>query len=130
MDFQDDLVEISVFDGTNVATNTYFAPMGIIGSYVGKFRHISLTGVLIDGVAETTTLTIEGTNDEDVANANWAQIYGYDAINNVWVNQVAATNATVIYALRFDNWNFRFIRARIQATAPTNTVIIKARGRT
>lgn len=127
----DDIIEASVNDGTNVANNTYFYNiLGIYGYVVGRFKHISFTGRLIDGLAETTSLTIEGTNDEDFANANWTQLYGYDTINDAWVNIINATNATVDFAWDFDYYNYRFIRARIQATAPTNTVIIKSRGRT
>lgn len=127
--YTDDLAEVSVFDGTNVANNTYFN-MGLMGTLVGKFRHISFTGRLIDGAGETTTLTIEATNDEDLNNANWVQVYGYDARVYAWVNQQTITNGTLDYAWDFDYWNYKFIRARIQTTAATNTVIIKARGRT
>lgn len=127
----DDIVEASVNDGTNVANNTYFYNiLGIYNHVVGRFRHISFTGRLIDGVAETTSLTVEGTNDEDFAGANWVQLYGYDSQNDAWVNIINATNATVDFAWDFDFYNYRFIRCRIQATAATNTVIIKSRGRT
>jgi hypothetical protein len=130
--YTDDLIEASVHDGINVANNTYF--YNILGELLdhvpGKIRHISFTGRLIDGAAETTTLTVEGTNDEDFNNANWVTVYGYDSVNHIWVNQIFATNQTTDFAWDFDFWNYKFIRLRIQATAATNTVIIKSRGRT
>jgi len=128
MDFANDLREWSVADVINVPTGTYFS--SALGEDVGLYRFISATGCLIDGAGETTTLTIQGTNDEDRIGANWATVYGYDSINHLWVNQMTITNGTLVYAWDFDYWNYKFMRALITTTAATNTVIIKARGRT
>ena len=120
--------EWSVCDAVNVPTATYFP--GIGGIAIGEYHHISLTGQLIDGAGETTTLTVEGTNDEDVTTANWVQVYGYDSRTHTWVNQQTITNGTLVYAWDFDYINYKFLRCLITTTAATNTVIIKARGRT
>jgi len=118
-------VEESIADTTNVADGTYYPSS--TGMPYGGYKNLSLSGSLIDGAAETTTLTVEVTDDEDTTNASWIQVYGYDAKNNTVVNSQAATNQTTTYAWDFDNFNYRHLRFKIAATAATNTVIIKCR---
>jgi hypothetical protein len=118
-------VETSIVDTTNVATGTYYP--GSTGLVIGAYKNLSITGKLIDGAAETTTLTVEVTNDSDLVTGDWVQIYLYDVKNDTTVNSIAATNQTTTFALLFDNFNFTNIRFLITATAATNTVIIKLR---
>jgi len=118
----------SVFDGINVPTGTLFPNAS--GIALGEYHHISLTGSLIDGVGETTVLTVEATNDENPTTANWVTIYGYDSRVHLWVNLQTITNGTLVFAWDFDYVNYKYARLRIVTTAATNTVIIKARGRT
>jgi len=117
-------LEQSIADTTNVATGTYYP--AVTGMPVGIYKNLSVTGKLIDGAAETTTLTIEATNDEDTG-GDWVQINMYDVKNDAIVNSIAATNQTMTYALMFDSFNFLHVRFLITATAATNTVIIKLR---
>jgi hypothetical protein len=118
-------VEASIVDTTNVATGTYYP--AATGMPFGAYKNLSITGKLIDGAAETTTLTVEAMNDEDTAAGDWIQIYGYDTKNNATINSVSATNETKTFAWDFDIFNYRHIRFLITATAATNTVIIKLR---
>ena len=117
-------VEASIVDTTNVATGTYYP--AATGMPFGAYKNLSLTGKLIDGAAETTTLTIEVTNDEDTA-GDWIQIYGYNTKTNAMVNLISALNQTTTFAWDFDGFNYRHLRLLITATAATNTVIIKMR---
>ena len=113
-------------DTTNVATGTYYP--SATGMEFGAYHHLSLTGSLIDGAGETTTLTVEGMNDEDTAAGDWITgLYGYDAFADSTVSSIAATNETTIYSLHFDNFNHRYFRVKIVTSAPTNTVIVKSR---
>lgn len=125
MSYQGDIYERSIADAVNVPTGTYYPDAA--GEKLDVFHHVSLTGQLIDGAAETTTLTVEATNDED--GVNWVQIYGYDSRVHAWVNQQTITNGTLDFAWDFDYLNYKFIRCLITTTAATNTVIIKSRGR-
>jgi hypothetical protein len=118
-------IEESIADTTNVANATYYPSS--TGKEFGPYKNLSLTGKLIDGAAETTTLTLEATNDEDTANADWIQIYGYDPKNNIAVNNHFATNETKTFTWDFDNFNYRYLRLKITTSAATNTVIIKMR---
>lgn len=117
--------ETSIADTTNVADATYYP--SATGMAFGAYKNLSITGKLIDGAAETTTLTVEATNDSDTTTGDWIQIYGYDSKNNSIVNSISATNQTTTYALDFDNFNYANVRFKIAATAATNTVIIKLR---
>ena len=121
----DQYVEESIVDTTNVATGTYYPSAD--GSALGRYNNLMLTGKLIDGAAETTTMTVELTNDEDstTANRDWVQIYGYDAKNNTTVNSQAATNETTTFAWNFNKINAKYVRYKIVSSAATNTVIIK-----
>lgn len=118
-------VEASIVDTTNVATGTYYP--AATGLAFGAYKNLSITGKLIDGAGETTTLTWEVSNDEDTAAADWVGVYGYDAVTDTTINSVAATDATTLFAIDFDNFNYRNIRFKITATAATNTVIVKIR---
>lgn len=118
-------LETSLVDTTNVSTSTYYP--SATGLAVGAYRNLSITGKLIDGVGETTTLTWEATNDEDTANADWVQFYAYNSVTDTTVLNASATNQTTLFAIDFDNINYAFIRFKITTTAATNTVIIKMR---
>jgi len=119
--------EDSIIDATNIVSGTYFP--SATGLLYGDFTDLSLTGKLIDGAGETTSLTVEGTNDEDNNNADWIQVYGFDCKNNAVINTVSATNETKTFAWDFDKFNYKFLRFLITTTAPTNTVILKIRRR-
>lgn len=117
--------ESSIVDDTNVADGTYYP--AATGVAFGGYRGFTLTGKIIDGAGETTTLTVEVTNDEDPATADWIQVYGYDTKNNAMVNSVSATAETKTFSWDFDGFNYRYVRFKIAASAATNTVIVKMR---
>jgi hypothetical protein len=118
-------VEASIADTTNVATGTYYPAS--TGLAFGAYKNLSITGKLIDGAGETTTLSWEVSNDEDTAAADWTPCYAYESVTDSTVLSVSATNETKLYAVDFDDFNYRYIRFKIVTSASTNTVIIKIR---
>ena len=112
-------------DTTNVAATTHYYPSST-GFELGGARWFSISGKLID-VDGTLTLTVEATNDEDTANADWIQVYGYDDENNSTVNSLTVTNGTLTFAESFNNANYTHFRVKLVASGATNTVIIKGR---
>lgn len=128
MTYINELLEQVINQGTNVPNATYFPDIN--GLYVGMNHHITLTGTLIDGAAETTTIVVQASNDRD-RTANWiTPIFGYNSVLHTWVDQMSVTNATLNFAWDFDFWNYSFFRIYLTTTNPTNTVNIFARLRT
>jgi hypothetical protein len=122
-DLSDQNVVQTVVDTTNVATGTYYPSSS--GQSTGGYRDLTTTGQLIDGVAETTTLTIEVSNIGGTTAADWHTVYVRDDKNNVNVNSMGATNETKNYALSAPGiGKFAFYRYLITTSAPTNTVKI------
>lgn len=118
-------VEESLLDTTNVAAATNYYPAST-GAPMAGYKDLSLTGKIIDS-DNTTTMTLEGTNDEDTTNADWVQLYGYDTKNNALVNSIAAASTTTTFAWDFDEFNYRHFRVKLVTGDSTNTVIIKLR---
>ena len=115
----------SYYDGSNLAAGThYFASPS--GQSMDGYNDMSLTGSLLDADG-TVTLTVECTNDETVAGANWVQIYGYDTKNASDVNSLTVTNGTLTFAWDFDNMNYKYYRVVVVTTGATNTIIVKER---
>jgi hypothetical protein len=113
---------------TNVATNTYYPSTSGIPN--DGTKDVTITGTLIDGAAETTTLTVEVSNLGGVTATDWMQIKIYDNMNGVVVDSFSATNATVYFAASMDNiGSFAYRRYRIQTTAATNTVKIEEKAK-
>jgi len=115
----------SLIDTTNVTAATNYYPSST-GMAMDGFRDMSLTGQLIDS-DNTTTMTLEVTNDEDAVNANWQQIYGYDSIGNANINSVICASTTKNFAWNFDNFNFSLFRVKIVNGDNTNTMVVKCR---
>jgi hypothetical protein len=118
-------VEESLVDAINTAGATIYYPSSLGATMLG-YRNLSLSGKLIDADA-TLPMTLEVTNDEDATNADWIQVYGYDAKNNSLVNSISAVSGTTTFEWDFDNLNVRFWRVKVVPTDATNTMIIKAR---
>lgn len=114
-----------VYDGTNLAAGTNYYPSST-GASMDGYKNMSLTGKLIDA-DNTTTITVEATNDEDATNADWIQVYGYDTKNNSTVNSIAAASTTTTFAIDFDNFNYNYFRVKIVTGDSTNTIIVKQR---
>ncbi len=118
-------LDTSLVDTTNIAANTYYYPSSSGMAMVG-YKDFSLTGKMIDAAA-TSTLTVEGTNDEVLAGADWIQVWGYDTKNNTLVNSVAVVSGTTTFAWDFDNLNYKYVRVKLVTGDGTNTIIVKAR---
>lgn len=116
------------WDTTNVADGTYY-PSATGSPIPETAESITITGSLIDGAGETTTLTWEVTNDEDTTNASWINVIARDLTNTTetYVQSKDATEATTTYAVQLPTGNFRHIRLKIASSAATNTVIAKVR---
>lgn len=118
-------VQDSLVDTTNIAAGTNYYPSAT-GMSMDGYKDFTLTGKLIDA-DNTTTLTLEVTNDEDPATADWVQVQGYNWNTNAVVASIAAASTTTTYAWDFENLNFTYIRAKVVTGDATNTVIVKAR---
>ncbi len=116
----DDLV-----DTTDISAATHYYPSAT-GGIMDGFTDYSLTGKLIDADG-TLTLTLEVSNDETAAGADWVPVYFYDDELNVLALQKTVTNGTELLALSLNNNNFRLYRWVVVASGATNTVILKGR---
>ena len=116
----------SLLDTTNVGAGPTYLPSSLGMELEGN--DLSLSGKIIEGDAETNTMTVEVTNDEDAANADWEQVYFFNNITNQWANSVTCNAQTTNFALSLDKLNFRRVRVKfVGGASATNTVIIKAR---
>jgi len=118
-------VQDSLLDTTNVTAATNYYP-STLGMSMDGFKDLSLTGKFIDA-DNTTTMTVEATNDEDATNADWVQVYGFDTKGNAMTNSVVAASTTTTFAWDFDNLNYSLFRVKVVNGDNTNTMIIKAR---
>lgn len=114
-----------IYDGTNLAAGTNYYPSST-GASMDGYKNLSFTSNLVDADG-TITYTLEVTNDEDLTNATWMQVYGYDATLNATVNSLSVTNGTLNTAWDFDNLNCNAWRVKIVTSGSTNTIVIKAR---
>lgn len=118
-------VDDSLVDTTDISAATHYYPSSS-GVSIDGFKDLSLSGKLLDADG-TLTLSVEVTNDEDTATADWVKVYGYDDKNNVTVNSLTVTNGTITLAVSFNNINYKYYRVVVVASGATNTVIIKQR---
>lgn len=127
------VVEESLLDVTNHAASagvSYPADDGI--SFTG-YKGLSITGKFICGAADTVTMYLQVSNDEDVipANRTWINLCGIrgDVFGDYTPNVIfCPSSTTVTYAWRFDNLNYRYVRIRLVVVGgASNTIEIKAR---
>jgi hypothetical protein len=112
-------------DATNDAAATNYYPSST-GASMDGYKNLSFTGKLVDA-DNTSTITWEITNDEDLTNADWIQTYVWDRKGNAAVNQIQAVSATTTFAVDFIDCNFSAYRVKVVTGDATNTVIIKQR---
>lgn len=117
----------SLLDTTNVAAGTNYYPSST-GMSMDGYKNLSLTGKLINA-DNTSTLTVEATNDEDTTNADWIQVYFNDDKAGIasGVNQVQAVSNTVTFSISRSFFNYKHFRVKLVTGDSTNTVIIKTR---
>ena len=118
------LLLTSIVDLTNQAAATNYYPTAN-GISMDGYSSLSLTGKLI--TTGTITMTIEITNDETVAGADWVQSSFYDLKNDVFATSLTVTNATLTFAVLMNGLNCRLFRIKLVDSAATNTYIVKAR---
>jgi len=112
-------------DTTNISAATHYYPAST-GDTMDGYQDQSITGKFIDADG-TLTLTLEVSNDEDSASADWNSVYFYDDANNSTVNGLTVTNNTLLISASANNNNFRRYRWAVVASGATNTVILKER---
>ncbi len=112
-------------DTTNVSAATHYYPAST-GATMDGYKDQSMTGKFIDADG-TLTLTLEVSNDEDPATADWNGAYFYDDELNSTVSSKTVTNGTELFSLSVNNNNFRLYRWVVIASGATNTVILKER---
>lgn len=123
------VVEESLLDTTNVAAATNYYPSATGMAMLG-YKNFSVSGKFIDADG-TMTLDLEVTDDEDATNADWISA-GLSTIDQkTGIQTIAAaltvTNGTLTFAIKADNFNWRFVRVKMVNDGATNTAIIKAR---
>lgn len=118
---EDRFVPENLVNTTNVASGTiYPSSSGIV---LGGYKDLSFSGTLIDGVGETTTLTLEVSNVGGATATDWHQVYFYDNKLDTNVNSFTITNGTLYFAGCADNIGaFAYARFVLTTTAATNTV--------
>ena len=109
-----------IVDDTNLAAGTAYFPSAD-GMSMDGFRHLSLSGTLIDA-NNTTTLSVEVTNDPNTSTADWTPVSGFDWVSGSYKNEIKATSTTVLFALAFESLVFSNVRVKIVTGDATNTV--------
>lgn len=120
-------VNESLVDTTNVTAATHYYPSST-GSVMDGYADLSVTGKFIDGDG-TLTLTLEVSNDDDSANADWNAIKFFDDDSAVaaLVASLTVTNGTLLLTATSKELNYRRYRWKVVASGATNTVILKQR---
>jgi len=118
-------LDVNLADTTNVSAATHYYPAST-GATMDGYKDQSMTGKFIDADG-TLTLTLEVSNDEDPATADWNGAYFYDDELNSTVSSKTVTNGTELFSLSVNNNNFRLYRWVVIASGATNTVILKER---
>jgi hypothetical protein len=117
--------DLDLVDTTDVAATTHYYPAST-GFSMDGYKDFSFSGKLIDADG-TLTVTLEVSNDEDPATADWVQVYGYDDYNNTTVNTWTVTNGTLLLANSFSNMNYKHVRLVLVASGATSTEILKGK---
>ena len=117
-------------DTTNVTTGTVYYP-STLGASMDGYSALSVSGKIIDA-DNTTTITIEATNDEDATNADWVDVTKVFNDDNAGVAtsigaSITVTNATKTFAVSKTMFNYSLYRFKLVTGDSTNTVIIKTR---
>lgn len=114
-------------DTTNVGAGPTYYP-GATGITMDNWKNLSFSGKMIEGDAEANVVTIQVTDDEDTANADWQTVYFFDNISNTWVANYTCNATTTQMAASLDGLNFRYVRVKfVGGASATNTLILKAR---
>jgi len=119
----------SLVDTTNSSGTVYYPSS--TGMSMDGYSALSLTGKIIDA-DNTTTLTIEATNDEDTTNADWIDVT--QCFNNDKAGvatsigaSITVTSGTVTFAVSRVMFNYSYFRLKSVTGDATNTVIYKIR---
>lgn len=115
---------VNLVDTTNLLAGTYYYP-GANGDTVDSYGDLSISGILTNSTG-TITMTVEVTNDEVLAGANWVAIAGYDMKNSVMVTSQSAVSTSKTFAWDF-GMSFANYRVKIVTDTTADVVIIKGR---
>lgn len=120
----------SLIDTTNVAAGTNYYP-STTGMAMDGFSALSFSGKFIDA-DNTTTMTIEATNDEDAATADWQEVTKCFNDDNSGIATSAgatiqASSSTKLFTISRTAFNYSLFRIKIVTGDATNTIIVKAR---
>ena len=118
-------IQLDILDTTNIiaATNYYPSSDGIDMSIHNNF---SLSGYILDADG-VITMTLEGTNDEDLVTGDWHTMYAYNFMTNAQEVSWAVTNTGLYFALILKDCKFNNIRIKVVNNGATNTMRLKGR---
>ena len=118
-------IQLDILDTTNVTAATNYYPSSD-GIDMGIHNNFSLSGYILDADG-VITMTLEGTNDEDLATGDWHTIYAYNLITNAQEASWAVTNTGLYFALILKDCKFNNIRIKVVNNGATNTMRLKGR---
>jgi hypothetical protein len=115
-------VNETILNAVNIAAWTNLYPSAT-GMSMDWFKDLCVSWVLIDA-DNTTTLTVEVTNNPDPSVAVWHPIYWQNVEANALVNSVAASSSTTNFVRKFDEANYQWVRFKLVTWDSTNTARI------
>jgi hypothetical protein len=122
-------VQDSLVDAVNVAAATAYYPSST-GMSMDGFRHLSLSGYIIQGDAITDTIELQFTNDEDPTDATaWVTGFFWNPYTNAMVNIITTGGVAGTYPFLadYEKCNFSYFRVKLVTGDSTNTINIKVR---
>ena len=119
----------SLVDTTNSSGTVYYPSS--TGMSMDGYRSASFSGKFIDA-DNTTTMTIEATNDEDTTSGDWQDVticFNNDkaGVATSIGASIVATSATTNFAISREDFNYSYFRVKVVYGDATNTSIIKLR---
>ncbi len=118
-------IQLDILDTTNVTAATNYYPSSD-GIDMGIHNNFSLSGYILDA-DDVITMTLEGTNDEDLVTGDWHTIYAYNLMTNAQEVSWAVTNTGLYFALILKDCKFNNIRIKVVNNGATNTMRLKGR---
>lgn len=114
------LHNVLIAPSTSVIADSWFPSKD--GLDVGFHKRHIFTGILAPAASQVLTMTIEGTNADDLTvDANWTAIDFYNTVGLATVNTLAtAAGTSTSFNIRIQDCGYRNIRYRITPSINTN----------
>lgn len=117
--------EEPIVNASNLPSGSAYYPSSE-GALLGSYRSMSLVGS-ISCPTGSAAVKVEVTNDENLAAANWYQVFGYNAVNNQTLSAMTASAGISNFVWYFDDLNTRAYRVKVEIGNSVNTISIMSR---